>query len=162
MEVLKALIFPWYVRHDVWIAVKCAIADSNHSGLVLASAYLSTATPIEHSSALDKPLHTLGAVLLLTGLAIVAIETWGCRTPPLPPRYIAIRLEDGHGRPTGEETWTEPVRRRAWSVKGALSAVLLLAMCGRIAIFHRVVKDVECTGPSAIVSNHPAVDPLHH
>jgi hypothetical protein len=137
------------------------IADSN-SGLVLASGYLSTAPPVDYSFAFDKPLHTVAVVLLLTGLAIVAIEAWACRCtqPPPPPRYIAIPLGDGQSwRPT-EEIWTEagaPTRRRAWSVKavGALLAVLLFAVCGRIAIFYRVIKDVECSGPSATVRTSP-------
>ena len=135
-------------------------ADRRNSGLVLASGYLSTATPIDYSFALDKPLHTVAVVLLLTGLAVVAIEAWGHRNgaapPHLPPRYIAIPLGNGTGRPSGEETWTEagaPVRRRAWSVKtvGALLAVLMFALCARIAIFYRVTKDIECSGPSAMV-----------
>jgi hypothetical protein len=118
---------------------------------------LSTAPPVDYSFAFDKPLHTVAAVLLLTGLAVVAIEAWGHRTatPQLPPRYIAIPLGDGQSRP-GEEIWTEagaPARRRAWSVKavGALLGVLLFAICGRIGIYHRVMKDVECSGPSAMV-----------
>ncbi|KAH8729141.1 hypothetical protein GQ44DRAFT_674822 [Phaeosphaeriaceae sp. PMI808] len=126
-------------------------------GLVLASGYLSTAPPIDYSFALDKPLHTTAIVLLLTGLAIVAIEAWGRRSSqPIPPtRYIAIPLSAGQSRPPGEEIWTEagaPTRRRAWSVKavGALMAVLLFAVCGRIGIFYRVTKDVECSGPSAM------------
>jgi hypothetical protein len=133
------------------------IADSN-SGLILASGYLSTAPPVDYSFAFDKPLHTVAVVLLLTGLAVVAIEAWGRRSaqPPPPPRYIAIPLGDAQSRRPAEEIWTEagaPTRRRAWSVKavGALLAVLLFAVCGRIAIFYRVTKDVECSGPSAMV-----------
>lgn len=138
-------------------------ADCNTSGLVLASAYLSTAAPVDYSFAFDKPLHTVAVVLLLTGLAIVAIEAWGYRAahPQLPPRYVAIPLSEGSTRPPGEEIWTEagaPLRRRAWSVKavGALLAVLLFAVCGRIAIFYRVMRDIECSGPSAMVRTpHP-------
>lgn len=107
-------------------------------------------------------------VLLLTGLAIVAIEAWGSRpTQPQPPtRYIAIPLGDGQSRPPAEEIWTEagaPGRRRAWSVRavGALLAVLLLAICGRIGIFYRVMKDVECSGPSAMVRIPHAVQGLY-
>jgi hypothetical protein len=129
-----------------------------NSGLVLASGYLSTAPPVDYSFAFDKPLHTIAAVLLLTGLAIIALEAWGYRSaqPQPPPRYIAIPLGHGQSRPPGEELWTEagaPVRRRAWSVKavGALLAVLLFAVCGRIGIYYRVMKDVECSGPSAMV-----------
>jgi hypothetical protein len=141
---------------------KSAIADGYHSGLVLASGYLSTATPVDYSFAFDKPLHTVAVVLLLTGLAVAAIEAWGRHRnaqPQLPPRYVAIPLGDGHGRHPGEETWTEagaPVRRRAWSVKtvGALLAVLMFAVCARIAIFYRVTKDIECAGPSAVVRIH--------
>ena len=129
-----------------------------HSGLVLSSSYLSTATPIDYSFAFDKPLHTVGVVLLLTGLAVVAIEAWPSRSaqPQPPTRYIAIPLSRGQARPSGEEIWTEaghPGRRRAWSVRavGALLAVLLFAICGRIGIFYRVMKDVECSGPSSMV-----------
>lgn len=142
---------------------------ASSSGLVLASAYLSTATPVDYSFALDKPLHTVAVVLLLTGLAVVAIEAWGYRSaqPQPPPRYVAIPLGDGNSRPPGEEIWTEagaPIRRRAWSVKavGALLAVLLFAVCGRIGIFYRVTKDIECSGPSAMVRSRcpPLCPPL--
>lgn len=34
---------------------------------------------------------------------------------------------------------------------GALLAILLFAICGRIGVFYRVMKDVECSGPSAVV-----------
>jgi hypothetical protein len=119
---------------------------------------LSTAPPVDYSFAFDKPLHTVGVVLLLTGLAVVAIEAWGrgAAHPQPPTRYIAIPLGDGQSRPPGEEIWTEAGalgRRRTWSVKavGALLAVLLFAICGRIGIFYRVMKDIECSGPSALV-----------
>ncbi|KAF1913124.1 hypothetical protein BDU57DRAFT_541794 [Ampelomyces quisqualis] len=125
-------------------------------GLVLASAYLSTAAPVDYSFALDKPLHTAAVVLLLTGLAVVAVEARAHRSaPPPPPRYVAIALADGSSssssggstRP-GEELWTEagaPVRRRAWGVKavGALLAVLLSAVCARIAVFHHVTTHAD-------------------
>jgi hypothetical protein len=157
----KALIFPWYVGGRR----ARAIANCN-SGLVLASGYLSTAPPVDYSFALDKPLHTVGVVLLLTGLAIVAFDAWGSRSaqPPPPPRYVAIPLGDGQSRSAREEIWTEagaPGWRRPWSVKtvGALLAVLLLAVCGRIGIFYRVLKDVECSGPSAMVCASPSSSP---
>lgn len=97
-------------------------------------------------------------MLLLTGLAVVAIEAWSSRSaqPQPPTRYIAIALNQVQSRHAVEEIWTEagqPGRRRGWSVRavGALLAVLLFAICGRIAIFYRVTKDVECSGPSALV-----------
>ncbi|KAI4921650.1 hypothetical protein J4E90_000076 [Alternaria incomplexa] len=137
-------------------------------GLVLASGYLSTATPVDYSFALDKPLHTVAIVLLLTGLAVVAIEAWSSRSAQPQPhtRYIAIALNQVQSRPAAEEIWTEagqPGRRRGWSVRavGALLAVLLFAICGRIAIFYRVTKDVECSGPSAL-SFLPLVAALYH
>jgi hypothetical protein len=151
---------------DAARTLRDCIADSN-SGLVLASGYLSTAPPVDYSFAFDKPLHTVAVVLLLTGLAVVAIEAWGCRAaqPPPPPRYIAIPLGHGQSRRPAEEIWTEagaPTRRRAWSVKavGALLAVLLFAVCGRIAIFYRVTKDVECSAPSTLVRT-PRHSPAH-
>ncbi|KAF2626426.1 glycosyltransferase family 90 protein [Macroventuria anomochaeta] len=137
-------------------------------GLILASSYLSTATPIEYSFALDKPLHTTCVVLLLTGLLVIAVEAWPGRPhqPQLPARYVAIPLSDGHSRQHAEQHWTEAGlvgRRKSWSVRavGALLAVLLFAICGRIGVFYRVVKDVECTGTSA-VTFIPVVLALYH
>ncbi|EDU44203.1 conserved hypothetical protein [Pyrenophora tritici-repentis Pt-1C-BFP] len=140
-------------------------------GLALASGYLSTPTPIDYSFAFDKPLHTVGIVLFLTGLALIAIEAWPSRTPhppppPPPTRYIAIALNNVPNRLPAEEIWTEtgqPGRRRAWSVRavGALLTVLLFAICGRIAIFYRVMKHVECSGPSALAFL-PLVTALYH
>ena len=140
-------------------------ANRPNSGLVLASAYLSTATPLDYSFALDKPLHTLALVLLLTGLALVAAEAWSSRRrphhhthypPQQPATYIALALSNVQTRHPGEEIWSEAGlhgRPRAWSVRavGALLALLLFAICGRIAIFYRVISHVECSGPSAWV-----------
>lgn len=150
---------PSFSRGKLAATATCLHKLTPNSGLVLASGYLSTAPPIEYSFAFDKPLHTVAVVLLLTGLAIAAIEAWAARTaPPLPlTRYIAIPLGEGQSRPPGEEIWTEAGasgRRRAWSVQtvGALLAVLLFAICARLGIYYRVMKDVECSGPSAVVS----------
>lgn len=97
-------------------------------------------------------------MLLLTGLLIVAVEAWPGRPhqPQLPARYVAIPLSDGHGRQYAEQHWTEAGlagRKKSWSVRavGALLAVLLFAICGRIGVLYLVLKDVECTGPSAAV-----------
>ncbi|KAH6611979.1 hypothetical protein C7974DRAFT_406747 [Boeremia exigua] len=137
-------------------------------GLILASSYLSTATPIEYSFALDKPLHTTCVVLLLTGLLVVAVEAWPGRPhqPQLPARYVAIPLNDAHSRHHPEQQWNEAGlvgRRKSSSVRavGALLAVLLFAICGRIGVFYRVTKDVECSGPSA-VTFLPVVLALYH
>jgi hypothetical protein len=94
-------------------------------------------------------------VLLFTGLAIVAVEAWSAPSTQ-PQRYIAIALNHAQSRYLSEETWTEagqPEQRSVWSVGavGALLAVLLFAICGRMAIFQRVMKHVECSGPSALV-----------
>jgi hypothetical protein len=102
-------------------------------------------------------------VLLLTGLLIVAVEAWPGQPhqPQLPARYVAIPLSDGHSRQHAEQHWTEAGlvgRKKSWSVKavGALLAVLLFAICGRIGVFYRVMKDVECSGPTALVCVHVA------
>ena len=145
-------IWTWlWPSQDAWLT-------GRNSGLVLASGYLSTASPIDHSFAFDKPLHTVGVVLLVTGLAVVALEACISRNaqPQLPTRYIAIPLSQGQSRTPSEEVWTEagqPGKRRGWTVKaiGALLTVLLFAICGRIAIFHHVMKHLECSGPSALV-----------
>ncbi|UPX20860.1 uncharacterized protein EKO05_0011076 [Ascochyta rabiei] len=142
---------------------------SSHSGLVLASSYLSTATPIEYSFALDKPLHTACIVLLLTGLLLVALDAWPRRPhqPQLPARYVAIPLSDAHVRlgahahaharasPHAEQHWTEAglvARRNASRLQavGALLTVLLFAICSRIGVFYLVLKDVECSAPSTL------------
>lgn len=97
-------------------------------------------------------------MLLLTGLLVVAVEAWPGRPhqPQLPARYVAIPLSDGRSRQHAEQHWTEAGlvgRRKSWSVRavGALLAVLLFAICARIGVFYRVTKDVECSGPSAVV-----------
>ncbi|USP77386.1 glycosyltransferase family 90 protein [Curvularia clavata] len=147
-------------------------------GLVLASAYLSTATPIDYSFALDKPLHTVAILLLLTGLALVAAEAWSSRrrhhphhyhhhqSQPPTATYVAFALNNVQTRHPGEEIWTEAGQhapRRAWSLRavGALLAVLLFALCGRIAIFYNVTRHVECTGPPALAFL-PLVVALYH
>lgn len=149
----------------------CTHTDQAHSGLVLASAYLTTPAPVDYSFALDKPLHTTALVLLLTGLVLVAVEAWSSRRRPhhhhhhhhphqhqplSTTTYVAFALNNVQARHPGEEIWTEAglhVPRRPWGLRavGALLAVLLFAICGRIAIFYRVTTNVECTGPSPLV-----------
>jgi hypothetical protein len=134
-------------------------------GLVLAAAYLSTATPVEHSFALDKPLHTAAVVLLLAGLLIAATEASTarlCPPPPSrhPPPYVAIPLRPARTHTThaplpADELWSDPAyvaRRRPSTPRAvaALLAVLLLALCARLGLFYRVTKDVECSAPSAL------------
>lgn len=143
-------------------------------GLVLASAYVSTAQAIDYSFALDKPLHTVGVLLLLTGLAIVALEAWlspnSHPRPPQPPRpparIVAIALSEGQRSSCGEETWTEewqPAIHRGPAIRaiGVCPAVLVFSICGRIAVLHRVLKDVECTVPS-MMPFLPLVLALYH
>lgn len=97
-------------------------------------------------------------VLLLSGLLIVAVEAWPgpSHQPQLPTRYVAIPLSDGISRAHTEQHWTEAglaARKKTWSVKavGALLAVLLFAVCGRIGVAYAMFKDIECSGPSAMV-----------
>ncbi|KAJ5038563.1 hypothetical protein J3E74DRAFT_423544 [Bipolaris maydis] len=143
-------------------------------GLVLASAYLTTPAPVDYSFALDKPLHTTALVLLLTGLALVVVEAWSSRRRPhhhqhqplSATTYVAFALNNVQTRHPGEEIWTEAglhAPRRPWGLRavGALLAVLLLAICGRIAIFYRVTTHVECTGPSPLAFL-PLVVALYH
>ena len=155
-----------------WYYAVPVLTTTTPSGLVLASAYLSTAPPVDYSFALDKPLHTLAILLLLAGLALVAADAWSSRRPHHQHHhhYVAFALNNVHTRHPGEEIWTEAghhAPRRPWSLRavGALLALLLFAMCGRIAIFYRVTRNIECTGPPALVrpiprpcppqSNHP-------
>lgn len=127
------------------------------SGLVLASSYLTTA--ISASFALDRPLHTIAVVLLLSGLAIVAYETWALknRRPNASDRgYVAIPLAEGNGRPSSEETWPleeRPVPRGGLTRKAiAMLLVALLFLLGaRIALVWAVLREVECAGPTLLV-----------
>ncbi|KAF1960644.1 hypothetical protein CC80DRAFT_464828 [Byssothecium circinans] len=136
-------------------------------GLVLGSSYLSTSLPA--SFALDRPLHTVAAVLLLAGLAVVAYETWAQknRRPNASGRgYVAIPLAEGNGRPSSEETWPPDeytVRRGALSRRGiaALLVALLFLLGGRIAVFWAVMREVECTGPT-LIAFLPLVLALYH
>lgn len=93
-------------------------------------------------------------MLLLTGLLIVTIEVWLCRTNQShpPARYVAIPLGERNSQPVGQG-WTEVGLagcKKLENVKaiGTLLALLLLAICGRIGIFYLIMKNVECTGPS--------------
>ncbi|CAI6337407.1 unnamed protein product [Periconia digitata] len=136
-------------------------------GLVLASSYLSTSIPT--SFALDRPLHTTAIVLLLSGLAIVAYETWALknRRPNASDRgYVAIPLAEGNGRPSSEETWPlqeRPMPRGSLTRKRiALLLVALLFLLGaRITIFWAVLKEVECSGPT-LMAFLPLVLALYH
>lgn len=134
------------------------VLTAANSGLVLGSSYLATSLPT--TFALDRPLHTVAVVLLLAGLAVVAYESsaWAqkYRRQPQQARYVAIPLAEGNGRPSSEEPW--PLEDRSLRAVllpkralAALLALLLLALGGRIALFHAILKDVECTGPSPIV-----------
>lgn len=154
----KALLVPWSVAPPprLRFTKPSAIADTASSGLVLGSSYLSTSLPT--SFALDRPLHTVGVVLLLSGLAIIAYETWAWknRRSTANERYVAIPLTEGNGRPSSEEAWPpeeRTFRRGALSRRGlaALLVLLLFGLCGRIALFFAVMKDVACTGPTVIV-----------
>jgi len=126
------------------------------SGLVLGSSYLSTSLPT--TFALDRPLHTVAVVLLLSGLAIVAYETRAQKTrrPPTHDRYVAIPLVDPNARPSSEVLW--PLDHRSLHRCGlaqrslaALLAALLILLAARIALFYAVIKDVECSAPTLTV-----------
>lgn len=133
------------------------------SGLVLGSSYLATSIPT--TFALDRPLHTIATVLLLSGLAIVAYETRAANKrrphhPHHPPdRYVAIPLQDGNGRPSSEESWSSedrPIQHHGLSSR-ALAVTLAALLCllsARIAVFHAVIKDVECATPQLTVNIH--------
>lgn len=128
------------------------------SGLVLGSSYLATSIPT--TFALDRPLHTVATVLLLSGLAIVAYETHAAKTrrPQNPSdRYVAIPLQQGNRRPSSEDLWSAEERpfhhHHALSPRAlaVLLAALLCLLGARIAVFHAVIKDVECAGPQLTV-----------
>ncbi|KAF2442837.1 glycosyltransferase family 90 protein [Karstenula rhodostoma CBS 690.94] len=126
-------------------------------GLVLGTSYLATSIPT--TFALDRPLHTIAAVLLLSGLAVVAYETRAAQTRrphshshSQRARHVAIPLQDGNGRPSSEEEWSSEERTPQYRGLGqrALAVMLAALLCllgARIALFHAVLKDVECAGP---------------
>lgn len=127
------------------------------SGLVLGSSYLATSVPT--TFALDRPLHTLAALLLLSGLAIVAYETRAAKTrrPALHARHVAIPLQETNGRPSSADDWSSEARSPPHRGLGhrALAVMLAALLCllgARIALFHAVLKDVECAGPQLTVS----------
>ncbi|KAJ4291674.1 hypothetical protein N0V90_009569 [Kalmusia sp. IMI 367209] len=136
-------------------------------GLVLGSSYLATSIPT--TFALDRPLHTVAVVLLLSGLAIVAYETRAAKTRrpnSATDRYVAIPLADGNGRPSSEEVWSSeerPLRRDGLGqhALAVLLAVLLGLLGARIAIFHAVIRHVECSGPT-LTAFLPLVLALFH
>jgi hypothetical protein len=127
----------------------------NHSGLVVGASYLSA--NLETSFALDRPLRTLAVLLLLSGLTVIAHAVFTSRTrSPRQNGYAAIPLTDKSkngsrdASPIGEgrtNTQRGPLSTRA--IAGLL-LVLLVAIISRGLIHQRVVKDVECAGPSAV------------
>lgn len=133
------------------------------SGLVLGSSYL--ATSISTTFALDRPLHTIAAVLLLSGLAVVAHETRAAKTRRphnQHHRYVAIPLQDGNARSSSDEDeeWsseerTPQTRGLAQRTLAVMLAALLCLLAARIALFHAVIKDVECAGPQLTVRTRP-------
>jgi len=156
-------------RHHVDRVVSSVarLLTTGTSGLVLGSSYLSTS--LHTSFALDRPLHTVAVVLLLSGLAVVAYETWAAknRRPNASDRgYVAIPLAEGNGRPSSEETW--PLEQRAGGRRrlskraiAGLLGLLLFVLSGRIGLFYAVIKDVECTGPT-LIAFLPLVLALFH
>jgi hypothetical protein len=131
------------------------------SGLVLGSSYLATSIPT--SFALDRPLHTIAAVLLLSGLAVVAYETRAAKTrrpQHVHDRHVAIPLQDANGRSSSEEDWssearTPPYRGLSQRALAVMLAALLCLLGARIAVFHAIIKDVECAGPQLTVRPRP-------
>ncbi|KAF2877603.1 hypothetical protein BDV95DRAFT_481463 [Massariosphaeria phaeospora] len=134
-------------------------------GLILGTSYLATT---QHASfAFDRPLHTFAVVLLLAGLAIVAYEACTAKTrrPALIARYVAIPLSDGNGR-SSDEILAPPQHPRVPTSLGVkalagLVTALMFTICVRAAIYYRVMKHIECTGPSALAFL-PLVLAVHH
>ncbi|KAF2188703.1 glycosyltransferase family 90 protein [Zopfia rhizophila CBS 207.26] len=129
-----------------WLLLPC--------GLIAGTCYLSTT--FNTSFAFDRPLHTIGIVLLLSGLAIIAHGTLTARNRRAyhKERYIAIplsengRLDSREPSPLGQRG----LERSLFDAKSraALVVALLFTICVRVAIYQRVMKDVECAGPTAL------------
>lgn len=125
----------------------------------MGTSYL-TAT-VDTSFALDRPLHTATALLLLTGLVLAAchsILTW--RHPaPVQENYMLISLNNGDdGDDDDDSLADDPLPSGPLSpaypispTRLGLLAVLVLAICARAALFWRVMKDVECASTSPLV-----------
>ncbi|KAF2734536.1 hypothetical protein EJ04DRAFT_466374 [Polyplosphaeria fusca] len=135
-------------------------------GLVTGTGYLSTA--VDTSFAFDRPLHSIGVLLLFSGLTILAYDAWTTPRRPstLTNQYRLIPLDDGAGRAvTRDPSPTGPIGARARasdSRKRLILACLLLAIiCSRLAVFWRVQRDDECTSPTALVLI-PLVLALYH
>jgi hypothetical protein len=114
-------------------------------------------------------LQTVAVVLLLSGFAIVAYETWAAKTrrPNASERgYVAIPLAEGNGRPSSEETWPleeRTLRRRGLGRRAlvGLLVLLLFVLSARIGLFYAVIKHVECAGPT-LIAFLPLVLALFH
>ncbi|KAF2475770.1 uncharacterized protein BDR25DRAFT_300755 [Lindgomyces ingoldianus] len=131
-------------------------------GLVVGTCYLSTT--FDTSFAFDRPLHTIGIVLLLSGLAIVAHGTLTVRNRIAHRKTSdAIPLSNGYGNGNGNgnsrhmSREASPFGERGLArslldarSRAALVMLLLFTICVRVAIYQRVMKDVECAGPTAL------------
>jgi hypothetical protein len=116
-------------------------------GLVAGTAYLSTS--YDTSFAFDRPLHTIAVVFALSGLAIIAYARLAARhfSPAHKDRYDAIPLQNGAHSSRDSSPAGRPRGRPLSSISRiGLAILLLFAICIRIAIYHRVMKDIECAG----------------
>ncbi|KAF2452650.1 Sec63 Brl domain-containing protein [Lineolata rhizophorae] len=123
------------------------------TGLLVGTCYLSTS--YQQSYAFDRPAHSATVVLALCGAAVLALErllpTHRNATEKL--RYEAIPLDDidGDERPARRDRSPSlPIdvhERGARKNPRALRwmfGFLVVAVCARMEIMRRVIKDVEC------------------
>ncbi|KAF1998817.1 glycosyltransferase family 90 protein [Amniculicola lignicola CBS 123094] len=132
----------------LWLLFPCA--------LVAECVYLNNA--IGTSFALERPLHTAGVLLFLCGITVIAqdrlLQLRSSRTRKLhKDRYTTIPLSHGDEAVLPQEilaTGSDGAQRVPLGLRAlaGLALLLLLAVCGRIAVFHYTMKSVECTGHS--------------
>ncbi|KAF2264115.1 hypothetical protein CC78DRAFT_602885 [Lojkania enalia] len=125
-------------------------------GVVTGTCYL--ASTVDKSFAFDRPVHSAAAVLFLSGLAFVAsyFLASSSRQPHRKDQYLLIPLDES-GRavsrepsPAGQRTSIFQARLLDIKTRVALAVLLLVAVCGRVGVFWRVAKDIECAGPTPL------------
>jgi hypothetical protein len=136
----------------------CFRVLTSRSGLITGTTYLSTT--VDTSFAFDRPLHTVGIVLLFSGLTIIAYDAWTAAHRPLAGRsqynLIDLDVDEGIGRPLARDSSpTGPISARPRELESRkrliAACVLLFTLCCRIAVYWRVQTHIECTSPSALV-----------
>jgi hypothetical protein len=132
------------------------MSDYLHSGLVIATFLITRELPTTYAA--DKPIHTAIATLAVCGAVVLVAGRFVPRASPASSKsgYDLVPLdENGHAHPSRNPSTSPGSRRetndheeeaddpgpRQWRL---LFLTLVLLLCLRTELWHRVLKNVQC------------------